>query len=210
MEKSNGWALKEVVAGFIKAASFKFTITYLLPLIGSVLTVLIGYASGSSLFWIWLGMLGAFFFIAGGLVTFNEWMYIQRVEDKLIFDAAIVGRDVNDKGLIVGIRLINRARFSIAFEVTDMRTRIGTTVPSKLHQKGKVITIPPEGNGWYYDNSIQVGDLPKSGVVEGEVEYRIVYGKPGCLKYNLSGKKFVVISTNDAGVPMLAFGLDVK
>jgi hypothetical protein len=199
---------RALAEGSIKAMAYHITITYLIPFGAPAITFLIGYCSGLPWFWIWLGALAAFAFISNGLLRFNEWLYMCRAQDKLMLESVIVGRSISDEGVFIGLRFCSVATFPIEFQVTNIRTQIGDKVPIKPHLPGKKYTVPPKGCGWYNDNVIQVTNPPRPGTVEGHIEYTINYGKPGCLKYAISGKKQIVASFNDDGLLVTAIWND--
>lgn len=197
-EKNSRWGGDAVAEGFTKALAYHFTLTYIVPIGAVLLPGIIGYFSKIPWFWILLGMLAAFAFISNGLLRFNEWLYLRRVEDKLTFGSVLVGRSIQNDGIIIGVQLNNCATFPIEFEITEIRTRLGTTVPNKTHKLLNII-VSPNGYGWYYDNPIQL-PTPPPATLEGFIEYTIKYGKSGALKYSIIGKKQIVASFSNEGL----------
>ncbi len=196
-ENNSGRLKREIAAGVTKAMAYHITITYAIPFGVTLLTGIIGYITGIPWFWIWLGLLAAFSFISNGLLRFDEWLYRRKIQDKLTFGTVLVGRSITNDGYTIGVSLNNSATFPIEFEITDIRTKLGTTVPEKNHTP-KTIVIPPKGYGWYNDEVIKLPSTITSSI-EGLLEYSIKYGKPGALNYTMTGKKQIVVSFNSEG-----------
>lgn len=197
-----GWVGRALAAGGVRAAAFYVTTTYIIPLGAPIVTVVIGYASGVPWFGIWLGALAAFAFVSTGLLRFTEWRFRQKVHDKLAFAAVMVGKDISSGGITIGLRLHNSALFPIEFSLEQLLTRLGDKVPSKTtYDSPGTISIPAKGVGWFWDNAIKVDNPPKPGTIEGHMEYKLVYGRSGRLRYKLSGKKQIIIAFNEQGLP---------
>ena len=184
--------LREIVSGAIRV--------WLWPPLATGIAVVIGGFQQVPWFYVFVGATVIFAAVSSGLLRFDEWRDRRRVDGKLAFVSVVVGRDIKGRGLIVGSRFQNSATFSVEFEVTEMRTKLGNKVPALEHKATKV-TLPPAGVGWCNDNPIELADPPRPGTIEGSIEFRVNYGLPGAsLKYSLSGKKQVVAAFNDDGL----------
>jgi hypothetical protein len=137
--------------------------------------------------------------ITHGLLRLDEWRERRRVEGRLAFNSAGVGKDARSDGFVIGVHLVSSASFPIEFDIRDFRTRLGETVPKQLHTPTKLI-MPSLGLGWHNDHPIILSSLPKGETVEGFVEFEIFYGVPGRLKYKLQGKKRVIAVFNNEGL----------
>ena len=160
------WLKKRLAGGTVQGVTSHIVATYILPLGAPVVTVVIGYISDLPWFWIWLGALAAFAFISHGLLRFDEWRDRRRIDGKLAFQSIVFGRNIRGRGLILGLRFNNLAAFSLEFEVTEVRTRLGDTVPALEHEATKH-TVPATGIGWYNDNPIELDNPPHPGTIEG-------------------------------------------
>ncbi len=157
VEMENKWIKQAIVSGSIKTI-FNFFITYLIPVITPIITLIIGYLSHLPWFWIWLGILATFAFTANGMFMLKQWLDIRRVEHKLNFNAALLARGVNLEDIILGIQVNSSANFPLEFEVINLRTQISDRSPIAEFKKGNSFFIPENGVGWYYDNPIQMKD----------------------------------------------------
>ena len=114
----------------------------------------------------------------------------------------MIGKDIRSGGIIIGFRLHNGAFFPIEYRVERLFTRVGDKVPSKTTYDGPTtILIPAQGVGCFWDNAIQIDNPPTHGTIEGYMEYELLYGRSGRLRYPLAGKKQVIIAFNEKGLP---------
>ena len=184
--------LREIVGGAIRV--------WLWPPLAAGAGVVIGRLEQVPWFYVFIGATVIFAAVSSGLLRFDEWRDRRRVDGKLAFGSANVGRDIKGGGFFVGIRLHSSAAFPLEFEVTEVRTRLGDKIPA-LEHKARKITLPAAGNGWWNDNAIELTSPPRPGTIEGAIEFRVNYGLPGSsLKYCLSGKKQVVAAFSDDGL----------
>ena len=199
MEK--GWLQKQIAAGAVRGV-VQFLVTWGLPLGVPVVTVAIGRLTDIPWFYVWLGALAAFAFIANGLLRFDEWRQTRRVQDKLAFSQMLVGKSINNpEGILIGIRVTSSANFPLDFTVEKLLTRLADRVPLIESLKGATsFEIPSNGYGWYWANEIAIPDPPKNGTLEGFAEYELSYGRKGQKRYVLKGKKQVVVRFNDEGL----------
>ena len=184
--------LREIVSGAIRV--------WLWTPLATGAGVVIGWLEQMPWFYVFIGATVIFAAVSSGLLRFDEWRDRRRVDGKFGFTSVIFGRNIKGRGLILGLQFNNSAAFSLEFEVTEVRTRLGDKVPALEHKAIK-LTVPATGIGWYNDNPIELDNPPHPGTVEGFIEFRIKYGLPGSsLEYSLSGKKQVVAVFNDDGL----------
>lgn len=184
--------LREIVSGAIRV--------WLWPPLATGAGVVIGWLEQMPWFYVFIGATVIFAAVSSGLLRFDEWRDRRRVDGKFGFTSVIFGRNIKGRGLILGLQFNNSAAFSLEFEVTEVRTRLGDKVPALEHKAIK-LAVPATGIGWYNDNPIELDNPPHPGTVEGFIEFRIKYGLPGSsLEYSLSGKKQVVAVFNDDGL----------
>ncbi len=193
-------AAQAVASGSIRGIAQHVVVTYLLPCAIPVLTGWLGYIQDLPWMHIVLGVTAAFAFISVGLLRFDEWLFRRAIEEKLVFAQVLVGKTIEPNGINIGIRLQNSAHFPIDFQIERCLTRIGTTLPKEPYTVHQTHTVPANGMGWHYHGSIEVPNPPKDGSLDGYVEFEILYGRSGRLKYRLSGKKRIVIPFNSEGL----------
>ncbi|MGD9544982.1 MAG: hypothetical protein AB7U86_12450 [Methylocystis sp.] len=190
-----GSLAKGVIQGATAAA-----VKFVLPFVGAAMTFIAGYLGNMPWMWVIMATCVAFGGASGGLLWFGEWLDKRRVEGKLTFSQALVARDIQGNGIVIGARVTSAASFPLEFEVTEIRTRLGTTVPVTQHSS-KRFEIPPSGIGWYYDHPISIPNPPKPGALEGFLEFRLRYGRVGSsLPFNLNGKKQIVAEFDKQGI----------
>jgi hypothetical protein len=197
---SKDWIGQAIVGGAIKATAYHITLTYGLPIGIPLVTGLIGYLSNYPWFWIWLGVLAAFAFISNGLLNFSEWLDRRSVKDKLVFGQVRTAKHINGPGIALGITLSSKAAVPIELNVREVRTKLNNRVPPKTTFEKTDFIVPPQGNFWFDDHTIDIGESPKPGTLEGFAEFTIDYGRPGALNHELVVRKQVVIAFNEQGI----------
>jgi hypothetical protein len=196
---SNGW-VKTLAKGAVAGISSYVTTTYIIPLGITVVTIVFARVSGLPWFLVWMSGLAAFAFISTGLLRFSEWRFRQQVRDKLAFESVILGNDIRTGGLCIGFQLRNSATFPIEYKRTKLITRLGDKVPSKTTYEGPdTIVVPAAGTNKFADNAITVEKVPAPGTLEGYIEYELLYGRSGRLRYPLVGKKHVIFGFDSRG-----------
>lgn len=180
----------------------QWIVTWGLTAAAPVVTVGIGLLEGFPWFWIWIGSLAAFAFAATGLLRFDAWLSNRRVRDKVALETVLLARSADHPdGIVVGFRFNSSASFPIEFRLKSIKTRIGDRVPAKTTFAGATqFIVPPNGQGWFWDNVITVSDPPKGGSIEGFLEFDAEYGRPGNLMCPFHGKKQVIVGFNDEGI----------
>jgi len=123
-----------------------------------------------------------------------------RVKDRLNFTRMRIGRNINGPGMFLGVDLHSQASVPIEMEVQEVKTRIGNRVPTNTQFPVRKLLVPPFGNAWFDDHVIDIGQPPVSSTLEAFAEFRITYGRPGRLKYELPIKKQVVLAFNAEGL----------
>jgi hypothetical protein len=165
------------------------------------MTALLGVYAKPAIPWmyIWVAALISFAMVSGGMLWFSQIIDRNRVRDKLGFLSVNTSRNIRGAGVILGINLKSSASMPIEFKVEQIVTRVGNRVPDNANHSAS-FTIPPEGVGWFNDNVIDIGPPPKPGTLEGFIECKVRYGKPGNLKYEIPIKKQVVLAFNNDGL----------
>lgn len=194
-------AKKSITEGAIKG-SVAFIIEKAFPLLVPICAAATGIVQQLPWFHIIVGTSAVAAFTFHFLVQFNEWRFRTRVQDKLTFQSVLFANDSKGDGRVIGIQFINSATFQISWKVANLVTKLGTTVPEKEHV-AKVFTIPPKGQGWFYDNGIKLSNPSTDSIPEGHIvgliEFVVEYGKSQHLKYRMSGRKQVIVRYNKEG-----------
>jgi hypothetical protein len=184
----------------VAATVHHVAVTYVLPLGLTALAAIGSYSEGLSLTTAIVACSLTFGGVTTGLVRFDEWRDRRRVSDKLNLTNAYVGKEMRGPELFVGVAFANTASVPVDFEVSQIRSRIGTTVPVNPND-GAYGTIPAHGNGWVHDGGIQIAAPPKPGTLEGFVEARIMYGRAGGKrKHELLVKKHLIVAFDGNGL----------
>lgn len=123
----------------------------------------------------------------------------RQIKDRLVFHSVRFGRNINGYGVFLGFMMHNISGFPIELELKELRTRIGDQVPLQTTFPNKNITVYPSALGWFDDHIITVKDAPKPGTLEGFIEFKIIYGRPGKLKFDLAQKKQIVAAFDEQG-----------
>ena len=192
----NNWLSRNFAGGFVQwLGSLLFTYGYAIA--APAIAVLFGKMNEIPLFWIWLVAVATFAIAVISLVYLDELRRRRRVKGLLVFSSVNVVRSVHNlNNLVFGIQVKNLANFQIDFKMLKMTTKLGDRAPEKQDwlEGPTEIEVPMQGGGWFYDNEICVTNPPKLGNLKGFIEFELIYGRPGNMKYTLSGKKrFYVI-----------------
>ena len=70
-----------------------------------------------------------------------------------------------------------------------MRTQLNDTYPPRRDYEVRIFTIPPEGEGQFHDFGIPISFERPGQIIEGEIEFRLRYGRIDKLWYELKTKK---------------------
>lgn len=176
---------------------------WLAPIGAPVVAALLGWAQGAPIMYVWVGTCLAFAAATTGVLRLEEWLARRRVEDKLVLAQCRFARHVGGGGnFALGFAVNNRADFPIQFEIEDLRTQIDNRVPPPVSGpiSPRRVTVSPGGVGWWDDQLIKISP-PRPGVITGEIEFRIRYGRVGRPRYKLSGRHRVSVQFSDAGEP---------
>lgn len=165
----------------------------LLPIAASIAAVVTTLIEGRELSIVLLFALMFFAFSAWGLYQFDQWRERVSVPNKLGVLGPRVGVAVNGQAFELGLTLLSKASFPIEFEVVEIQTRIRNRVPDHQTDLPKTYTIPPNGQGWFHDGLIVLEDAVKEATETGYIKFKIKYGRPGRLKYELIGHKRVAL-----------------
>lgn len=190
---------KSTTEGGIKALSFIIFKEFIIPVGAPLLTIFFGYLNNLPLFYIWIGFLASFALTFHGLVKLNEWLYKIRVENKIGFTGILAGEDIITKGISVQIRIESQAEYPIDARIKILSVQIGDKVP--LAEDRLIESqIPAYGYGWKNSAPIKIETPPAPGFLEGHIEYIIEYGIQKNFKYQINGKKKIVLNFNFQGI----------
>lgn len=188
MEESRSAAIRQSRFGDL-AVVFYIATTYILPLGVPVVTAIIGYGSGLSWFWIWLGALAAFAFISTGLLRFAELLERRRTKDKLTFSEIRVGRNIRGSGMFIGVTLNSQADIPMEVRVKEVKTQLGDKVPVVKDFALTRFGVPARSIFFFNDHIINIDETPKPGTIEGFAEFHFEYGRHGKLSHALNSKE---------------------
>ena len=102
--------------------------------------------------------------------------------------------------MFLGIHLQSHAADPIEFEIARVSAKINNIVPARTDYAVKKFIIPPNGNAWFDDHVIDIGQPPQSSTLQGFAEFDLKYGHPGSLKNDLVIKKQVILAFNAQGL----------
>ena len=199
-KNDHNWVIRAFVSGAVKAATFHIFVTYVipfgLPLLAGYLLRIQGIAWG----YVVTGAALTFGGVATGLVNLDEWIDRRRIDGKLDFSGIRVGVKSGTNEFRLGVLLHNRAARQIDCEILEWHTRLSNRVPSQQKFTVTHISIPPGGDGWFDDNFIDVGVMPRPGAIDGLLEFKLRYGPARApKKYDLRLKKQVSLAFDANG-----------
>ena len=166
------------IGQFLAGEAIKQWLWPLLPTAGGAV---IGYIQGVPWFYLYVGVAFLFAAISTGLVRFDEWLYRNKVEDKLVFRNIRVGKGDDASGRIfarLGVIMENEANFPVNLEIQDFNTSIGGFYPPKKDYGRRKFRIRGGGGWWYDDYDIELPAQSNS-VLEGHIQCIFRYGKNG-------------------------------
>lgn len=202
MEPKPSTAKKLSIAGLNEIASefAKQGLSYAWPFVAAAVTAPLGYIQGLPWMYIWVASGLMFAATAHGLQQFALLRDRTKIKDNLNFAQIRIGRNIHGEGMFLGVLFVNQANSPIEFDVQEANTRLNDKFLPRKPFDRKSFTVPAKGFGWFDDHIIDIGVPPKSGTIEGFAEFKVKYGRPGALKYELSVKKQVVVSFNADGL----------
>lgn len=195
------WLTRKFAGGFAQGLG-SLLFTYLYPIAAPAIAVLFGKMNEIPLFWIWLVAIATFAIAVISLVYLDELQRRRRVKGRLVFSSVNIVRSVHNlNNLVFGIQVKNLANFQIDFKMVKMITKLEDRVPAKQDwlEGPTEIEVPMQGGGWFYDDEICVTNPPKPGPLKGFIEFELIYGRPGNMKYSLSGKKCFYVMFDEHG-----------
>jgi hypothetical protein len=123
-----------------------------------------------------------------------------KIMNNLNFSQIRVGRNIHGAGMFLGVVLVSRAGTPIELDVQEVRTSLNEKYPPRKPFAKTKFIVPANGTAWFDDHVIDIGEPPRPGAIEGFAEFKIKYGHPGALKYDLPIKKQVVVAFNAEGL----------
>ena len=185
----------------------EFIKTWILPLVGTGVGVLIGGVQGLPLFYLYVGGVFLFAAFSAGLLFFSGWRAINRVEHKLtllrvrhkpIFHAS----DDSIIAVQFGFTLTNSAPYPIQFKIDDLRTILtlqGAPNPAyspNIERDDAEYTVAPNSTAFFDDFRIPV---PSHfvGLARAQLQCRLSYGRNGRLIYHLGMSKMAIFNFRD-------------
>ena len=184
------------------------------PILPPIGIGLIGWIQGVPWFYLFVGSGVLFAAISTGLLRFSEWKYRTIVQDKLVFNRVRVAKELADDGSVkslrLGFQLNSSAMFPVQCRVSELATQFMSLFPPKKRYEEDSFIVPPQGFGWFDDHTIQVPNPPIDQSVEGQIEFRLDYGKIGHLHQSLHMRKKVFLRFDKRGDITVCEWIDAK
>ena len=152
------------------------------------------------------------------LFRISEWKFKVTAKDKLAFASVRFIKNVSADGVLaalqLGFQVNNHATFPIQFAIREMQTELTDKFyPNKKPYAQDTLTISANGRGWFDDNPIALDKnkvtMLRGKVVEGLLDVRLTYGKPGDLKYEMEIKKKIFVLFTANGDAQLSHWYDI-
>ena len=191
-----------IIKGLAERSAVEVLRIWAIPVIGTGASVMIGWAQNIPWFYICVGASVVFAAISTGILRFSEWKYRSKAQDKLVFSSVKVGHNWLEDGSMASMRLgftvSNKALFPIEFKVERLMTSVGEHHSPKKKYDKDYFLIPIDGDGWFNDHDINI-NRKITGSDEGVIEFELLYGRPGNLKYKLKQRKRVYFGVSSDG-----------
>lgn len=200
MSQSQSWIARAVAGGIFKWFGFQLAALAGPTLLGLAATIL-GKLSGDGT---WSAALAAGALTFGGTAAgvYFTLAVLDRyaVKGRLALQSPRIAVAIDSGEISLGINLSNLADVGIEFEVVELVTQLSGKFPSSKPFERKTFEIPPHGVGFFSDHVIPVDRESTSGMrIDGTINGRIVYGRPGSRKYELLVKYGVHLQLDPSG-----------
>ena len=167
----------------------------------------LGFLSGQSAFFVFLGCLFALAMIAHALFFMSQWQAVRNPADKLRIALPVFSILQDDKttppkvrGVKLGIAVQNIAPFPIEVEISQLDTQFADKVPIEKFVSRSVV-VGASGGGEQFTNSLI--DLSKEDLASqthiGKIKGVIRYGRPGKLKHSAEQSYWVAAKFDKNG-----------
>ena len=80
-----------------------------------------------------------------------------------------------------------------------MQTNLGNSFPPKREYQQSQVAIAPKNAGWFDDFGIPVPSMKTGDSLEGEMKFRLKYGRKNNLRHELSMHKKVLVARSADG-----------
>lgn len=171
--------IKSIASEGIREAASQIFWSWGWPVMLPIISGALLWLQGSPVGYIFIGMVMTFAFTAFGLFWFSRWSYYRSSEWKLSFAEGQVlwdGNGTDQLNIRIGIILRSSAEFPIIFKMEEIKTSLGNSFNPSPQYPTKIITVPPHGDAFYYDDVIQVASASVSAGIDGKISYKIKYG----------------------------------
>jgi len=161
-----------------------------LPIVVSAATLILGVLDGTSWMYVLVGCSLSFAGIGQGLVAFSNWRYRQTPKEKLNFSQILIAANLgstSDK-ISLGFELSSLFDYSMSCTIVRCHSVIEDRIPKTKQILPMFLSIPPRGVAFFRENQIVV-DPPRSGNLQGEIEFEVHYGRPHRQKFVLTIRK---------------------
>lgn len=208
-----GWISREVIGEFITQTIWP----YLWPVVVGGLAMIAGYLENMPVAWLLFAATGATTFTASALLRTSEFRERITPKYKLKFAGLHIAKVVNQKhadkgvGIKIGVVLDNIASFPIEYQIDEMDVRLKDRVPqdAKRHNFGAL--VEPHSPTRYSEPMILLDEINVNESIQGSLRTKILYGKPGKLKFSIEKQYRLFVSQKENGsLAMEFFSEEVK
>ena len=141
---------------------------------------MLGFYEGLPLMWVVTGGALTFASIATGLVGYRNYIFQRDPEHKLKFLAPLVSRE--NEHVNLGFDVRNDAVFPIEICMSELRTSCSQRISSQKSPWVNVkFQVAPGETRFYHDTRIDISGI-HSPVMNGRIEFSLLYGHPGQLR----------------------------
>lgn len=176
---------------------------YVLPYLWTGGTMIAGLLTGYSVMWVMVAGTATAALTFAAMNQFTAWREVQRVKDKVSFSAVRLSKKLKEngstEGLALGFQISNSATFPVEFLVEKIETDILGLYPQRKPFVANKYVMPPHGVGWFDDHIITIEKPPVSVASEGNLEFKVLYGRQGSATHLLHKKLRVFVGFDQNG-----------
>lgn len=179
-------------------------LSVLVPWIVSIWAAVLSYLEQSPMALLVLLASLVFWAVASGMNSFDLFINRRSPQSKLVFGNPLMNLNVDGqtqkiKGLQFGFEIANNADFPIEYQVDLIESSIfGRINPDPVHvNRGTVLEARSKSAHW--DAHIPYDDTMAGKRLEGSLQVRLRYGRPGRLRYENSRAVQLIAYIGDQG-----------
>lgn len=145
-----------------------------------------------------------FWAVAAGINSFDQLVSRRTAQSKISFGNALMNLNIDAqtqkaKGAQFGFEITNNADFPVEYEVDEISSSIaGRINPNPVHTNRGTV-LEPRSASVHWDAQIPFDDTMLGKQIEGLLEIKIRYGRPGRLTYSNSRAVQLIAFIGDQG-----------